>query len=612
MPFNRFQRLLQSGDAVRAGTINQPLRTTAQNVAYLYELLQAAALGSTVYAYDQTVEAEAVLGMAVYYNEANARFERGLATAETNADGTVTTNASARVWGVVGYKTNATLADVLLFGLDAVDVTAATDDGTQAAGTYYLSAVTAGKLTRTKPPVAVAVLRATGDGKVFVMPQFVDYLDRHTHYRFALTCLPAGDTTPPSPGDRHVISEADSDQPGWLPVTHPLLADKAPAGAVFGYNLDAHPALKNAWPTVPVGNVYVEWDRGTDQDVGGTGVPLGNTGLVVVDRNGIWWMSDCYGDVPWPTDLDTSVSESLSESLAPPECPRNLYMRMSLYYTRVNFATDGTAVLSLRSGDGRIRVRCVGTETPGVTGHLELSLNLNLTVTDAATGYLALKSFDPDTSVFTRGPVVEGLYTESDQVVLSGDVTRHVDPADEGSPRLHAGKVLVTVVPAETAELDVQLVRLDGAQEEFFRDCMYIGFAAGEQRAYRARLQVPDSLAIPTPRLKLRFQILGRAAGTLPALTVTAKRVPRPADGLTTPADLPDDTAEFAVTVNTEGVLDDAGQYVEAEAESFEVAAGDTVFFSVERADDDGYDAEVGVLRQTGVLFSQDDSDSDA
>ena len=80
--------------------------------------------------------------------------------------------------------------------------------------------------------------------------------------------------------------------------------------------------------------------------------------------------------------------------------------------------------------------------------------------------------------------------------------------------------------------------------------------------------------------------------------------MPRATDGLDTPFDLPDDSEEFTITCTTTGVLDDTNQYVEAESEGFEVAAGDTVYFSVSRGDSDGYAASVGILRQSGVVYS--------
>jgi hypothetical protein len=47
------------------------------------------------------------------------------------------------------------------------------------------------------------------------------------------------------------------------------------------------------------------------------------TGLVVLDANGIWWLSDCHNDAPWPATYDSAVSEPpLSEGYA--ECPRQL------------------------------------------------------------------------------------------------------------------------------------------------------------------------------------------------------------------------------------------------------------------------------------------------
>jgi hypothetical protein len=104
------------------------------------------------------------------------------------------------------------------------------------------------------------------------------------------------------------------------------------------------------------------------------------------------------------------------------------------------------------------------------------------------------------------------------------------------------------------------------------------------------------------PRLALRFLILGRAAGALPTLTVTARRVARPAAGLTVPANLPLAAAEFAVTVATAATLTAANQYVEALATPFAVVPGDVVFFSVSRAASDGYASELGLLSQSGVL----------
>lgn len=606
MSLERFLRLIGEKAPVRAGEVNRPLRQVDQNTKYIWEVLQAAAIGSTVYSRRVTVEEEAKVGMAVYLNPATQRFERGLALAEADeATGVVATAASAQVWGVVAHKHQADLADILLFGVDDIDISQATTDGDPAAGVYYLSGAVQGKLTRQKPPVSVAVLRRTPDGKVFVMPQFVDFLDRHSHYQFKLACRPAGTTSPPTEGGLHAVTGGNSLLAGWLPADHPVFEGKAPPGAVFGYNLEAHQGLKSVWPPVPVSNAKLEWNKALSADVGFTGVPLGTGGLAVLNRDGIWWMSNCYGDVPWPLSFDSTVSSSYSDSVGA-ECPRHNEMELVLYFTKVNFATDSAVVLSLHSGDARLKVRCYGDPSREAnTGHLEVDLDLNLVVKDDVAGYLALKTFDADTSEFGRGPVVEGLYALSGNVNLSGTVsgTRTVDSV---ARTVHQGLVAVSVDPADTKELDVQLVRLDGAEEAYYGTppVMYLEFVDGDEREYRGKVHVPFDLAIASPRMKLRFEILGRAAGTLPQLEFTGRIVPRPPDGLATPLDLPDDTTEFAITCDTTGVLTDTNQYVEAESESFAVAAGDTVYFTVRRSASDGYAAAVGVLRQAGVVVS--------
>ena len=605
MSLERFLRLIADRAPVRAGEVNRPLRQIDQNTKYIWEVLEAAAVGSTVYSRRVSVEEEVKVGMAVYLNSTTQRFERALALAEANeTTGVVTTAARSQVWGVCATKHNATLADILLFGVDDLDISQATAD-TPTPGTYYLSGVTPGRLTQQRPPVSVAVLRRTADGKVFVQPQFVDFLDRHTHYQFKLACKPAGTASQPAEGDLHEITDPDPLLSGWLPADHPVFEGKAPAGAVFGYNLSAHSSLGSVWPPVPVSNAYLEWNKGLTTDVGATGVPLGSGGLAVLNRDGIWWMSNCYGDVPWPLGYDSTVSESYSDSVGA-ECPRHVEMEMTVFFTKVNFATDAAVVLSLHSNDARIKVRCYGDPTRAAsTGHLELSLDLNLVVANDQTGFLALKDFDPATNTFKRGPVVEGLYALSGNVTLGGSATS-TRTIDDVARTVYHGLVPISVDPADTKELDVQIVRLDGAEEAFYGEppVMYLEFVEGDERAYRGVVHVPYDLAIPSPKMKLRFAVLGRAAGTLPQLTFTGRIVPRATDGLDTPFDLPDDSEEFTITCTTTGVLDDTNQYVEAESEGFEVAAGDTVYFSVSRGDSDGYAASVGILRQSGVVYS--------
>lgn len=604
MGFESLLRLMQAGDPLKAAGVRAPLQTLQGNVNYLYEWLRAAGVGATVYAHRETVDPTLPTGTPVWYNSTSGRFEAGFATTVAEPlSGVILTSPSAQVWGIIANKIQANCADILLWGFDKVDISAAVD-GPVTAGVYYLSGSAPGKLTQQKPPISVAVLRATGDGRVLVMPQFIDFLDRHTHYRFPLACLPAGQTSEPAPGGRHIITSADVSQPGWLPANHASFNGLAPRGAAFGYNFAEDPGLANTWPPIPINPVYLDWDKGLDPAIGSTGVPLGPEGLCVVDANGIWWMSNCYGDVPWPLTLNTSdpTSDSMSQS-STPECPRDLEMALTLWFTKVNFATDLTTVLSLRSRDPRIQVFCAGTNKPGSAGNLELALNLALQVTTGQLGYIAIKCFDPKTSIYKSGPVTEGVYALSPNVRLTGDL---VGPRTiQGvAYNVYQGLVGISVLPEPTAELDVQLVRLGGCTEENFEDILYLGMIQGVLRALRGQINVPTTLAIPNPQMTLAFTILGRSAGTLPQLTFTARRVPRAPAGLTTPLSLPDDTEEFTVTCPTIVTLADDNLYVEAQSTPFTVTPGDTVYFTVQRDGTDAYDAEVGIVRQFGLVSS--------
>lgn len=595
--FSHLLQLIKSGEPVTPGTANRSPEQLKGDINALWQIIQAAEIGSTVYARRVTVETDAQQGMPVYYNKTRQRYERGLAKLDTTpSSGQLQTAEDAKIWGIVAYKHNATLADVLLFGYAAIDISAAVVGPTVEAGTYYLSGTTPGKLVKTPYAVSVPVLESDGNGNVYVRTQLLDIVNRHTHYKFPLPCKPAGSTVPPTIGERHTISESDETKTGWLPASHAIFDGKAPAGAVFGYNLSAHEALKNAWPPLPTSNAWIEWNKAIDKDVGFTGVPLGADGLCIVDRYGLWWMSDCYGDVPWPISYSTESSESDSSSVSV-ECPRDNSMEMLVFFTKAEFATDVLVVRSLRSRDERIIVRCIDGATGG-SGDLEILLDLNLVSSEGVRGYQFFKEFDGNT--FGRGPGVEGIWTTSENVTITGDAESLVDTTDTAGPKMKHGKVRIEVSQYPTRELPVSLVDVrGGVEEQHVENLNYLGLPTGQASWYRGRIKVPADATLQDPQLQLRFLILGRAAGDLPSLTLTARRVLRPTDD---PLDLPDDTDEFSVTIDTTATLDDNNQYVEVTATAFAVAAGDVIFFTLARGADDDYEAEVGILDQAGIL----------
>jgi hypothetical protein len=605
MGLTKFIQYIKEGEPVSPGTPNRPISQLDQNIKYILNLLDEANVGSSVYARSQTVVSTIQVGQPVFFNAASARFEAAFATAESDsATGYLTVPNQSQVWGIVASKQNATLADILLFGYAKIDITAAvgndlTPGGNVPAGLWYLSGSSAGQLIRQSPPLSIPVCKTDNSGNVFVNTAFVDFLENHRHYVFDLQAVPAGQVTPPAVGDAHVIVSADSSLPGWLPADDPVFDGNAPAGAKFGYNISVDESLYSVYPPIPLQSACVVMQRPSIYDVLGERKWYGQqlmSDLVVIDRNGIWWMSDCYDEVPWPTDLDTSSSASA----APVECdPASKLLSLKLYFTRVGFATDNSSVTSLRSLDARLKVFCAGTDDPAFSGDIELDLDLSLmNGVLNKTGYTVIKEFDVATNTFNSGPVVEGVYSNSTNVLLSGD-----ESATVGGITYYKGKIGIGVLSQPTQELSSQLVRLEGVTEESY-PVLYLGMPNDNTTSYVVKFEVPGD-APANSDFQFRPRILAKAAGTLPQLTVTYFKTARPVDGLNVPVNVTQ--AYTALTMNTVATLL-ANQAVEAISAAIAVDPGDIVYIKVTRtpsSPSDNYAGELGIMQQVGVLTSQ-------
>lgn len=600
MGFKRSIDLVKDGQPVRAGTSNAPLRELQENINYLKDLFDAAFLGEAVFAREQSVESDAKVGQPVYYRSSTQRFERALARIDTDQPtGEPLVAVSAQVWGIVYQKHSATSADLLLFGYAEVDLAESVDDDLEA-GVYYLSAQTPGKLVRQRPGVSVAVLKSDGLGRVFVQPQLRESIEDHRHYHFELVCRPAGSVTPPSPGDRHEIVDPDTSLEGWLPASHPTFEGKAPANASFGYNIE-QAAWKDLWPPIPTASAYLEWDKGEDKTKSGQGVPLGSDGLCVLNADGIWWLSDCYQDVPWPVSLDTSDPDTEPESDESDEieCPRNLYMRMTLWFTRMLFKTSASVVTSLRAKEGsRISVTCYPTADDATTGDLELDLDLDFVSSDSdALGALVFKELSGVT--FGRGYVVEAMKPSGNNVTMTGTVTRRTVPGDTSTDLLYQGTVAIGLLTdINGKELPVDLIRVTGVSEEHYLDLPALGMPPSQESEFRGKIRVPPDGVASGTQMKIRLVVLGRVDGTLPSLEISYRRVPA---ATLTPQTIPTTDTDLD---DIEGVAIDADDYVQLESESFTIAAGDQVYFTVRRLSD-GYTGEIQIIDQRGVLVSE-------
>jgi hypothetical protein len=604
MSLERFIKFIKEGEPVSPGTPNRPLQQLDQNINYLWELIQAAEMGSTVYARSQAVISTLKVGQPVYLNPATAQFEPAFAATDTDsATGYLVMSDQAQVWGIVAEKHNATLADILLFGYVSVDISEAIGNlpGSEVpAATWYLSGSSVGQLTQQQPPVTIPVCKTDLSGGVFVNPSFVDFLENHRHYVFDLEMVPAGTVSPPPVGGTHTITAANDGIPGWLPADDAIFDSTAPAGAKFGYNLTQNATLNGVYPPVPLQSASIlmqrpsVWDTALERKWYGEQLM---EDLVVIDRNGIWWMSDCYDEVPWPTDLDTDSSTSASYG----DCdPGGKEYSLKLYYTRVGFATDNTVVRSIKSLDDRLVITCADKPDLATTGDLDIDLDLTLMIGDQdVSGYLAFKSFDAATGTFSLGPVAEGIYSTSSNVLLSSPS----QTTDSSGNTVYHGPIGLGVLSQDTQELASQLVRLDGVTEENY-PVLYLGMPNDVTTSYVVKFEVPvDAPAGST--FTFRTRILGRTAGTLPQLTASYYKTGRPTDGLNTPIVVTQ--SYVALTMVTVATLAGANEAVEAASSAFAVAPGDIVYIKLERTPAGGSDAyagELGIMQQVGVLTS--------
>jgi hypothetical protein len=601
--FRRRITAIRDGEAVAAAVAGRPDADLQDNISYVLDLIDDIAGGQGATRHRATLDPALLPGQAAYWDVGTQRFAPGLAAVtEDTPTGGLVLAASCDVVGVVLFKENPTLGDVLLAGYGQVDLAAALQDGGPVLpGRYYLSSSRPGMLTRQRPALSVAVLVADGIGGVYVQPTLRNFLEDHVHYEARLHARPAGGN-----GGTTVIAP-DPTVPGWLPGDHPSFAGKAPVGCAFGYNLKADLTLVRLWPPLPIASAQIFWDRGQGQ-VGATVVPKGTNGLVAIDRDGIWWMSNAPGDIPWPADFAGVEVEAPPNSSSGPEVPRLEDMRIVLTFTRMLFATDKSVVTSIRPlGDSPIFFRdCDG--EPASAGDLYAGIDLSFVeAEELISGGIAFKTLDGST--FRRGWMVEGIRAGANCRILSTHTAVRGSVAVPYT--LHQGEVIIDVL-ADRGELALspQIERLGDAQQRFHLDVPYIGFGADRQSGLRYVFDVPPSGILSAPRFRLRLRLLGRSGGALPALTLTCRRLARPAPGVVTA--LPGPAAEQPLAFPSAGVAVTPDGYVEVESDAVEVAAGDTVLVQLLRARGDGYAGEVGVLRSEGIITGEADNSSSA
>jgi hypothetical protein len=629
-------RHVTPGEPVQAGVVGRPDRALQDRTDYLRQRLDAAALGRALFDNDATVASDVLPGQPVYWNYEAQRYEKALAAVDLVEESqSYAVRASSDCVGICLRKKAETLGDIVLYGAVAVPELQNAITGPITPGRYYLSAVEPGKLVKQRPAVTVSVCYVQGQKDscnpiphVVVMPNTRELVDEHTHYRFELFARPAGDNTVYTDAEeivRHRVDNADADLPGWLPATHPSFNGRAPAGALFGYNLAQHPALSNVWPPIPIQAVSVLWDRGENY-IGATDVPVGPQGLVICDLNGIWWLSDCYEDVPWPADYAGVAAPDGDD------CPRPETMRVSVIFIRMLVGNDRSIVTSLIPGEDSPVVisRCnddsvVTPSQPG-TGDLALNLDLQYAVPDdVRPGYdgigeegLIVTGKTDNGRRLQRGFVAAGIVAHNlPQLTLTSTNTRTLTTTEKealelpsgDAVSLHRGIIRVDFDPTGEREILPQIIRLNDTVERLFMDIPYLGFPEGQASSLRIRLNVPDINLGASLTMRVRVQMFGRGGigQPMPALYMSYRRLLKPGGDASTAivlttAENDDNSEEGTLEFNT-AIPVAANRAIIRESSPFEVLSGDTVLVTIGRATGDTY-PEVGVLRIAGILTS--------
>jgi len=585
------------GEPVDASATSRPTQQLEQNTRYLRDLLELSLLGQVIVAHELALDPTLLPGQVVYWNPDNARCEAAIAS--TVFDTTVETlvgTPQSEVLGVLWTKSGTTTGDIVLSGWLKLDITNALNGQPLAAGRYFLSGQTPGMLVRSRASLSVPVLQATGDGYVLISPQWRQWAEDHEHFRIPLYCNPAGDASPPAHGNPHTITSPDPSVPGWLPAHHAVFAGKAPPNAAFGYNMAAHPELNRLWPPFPADAATLIWDKGLDT-TGGTEVPLGHNGLAICDKNGIWWLSNCYDDVPWPPDFyfhDGHTSESISASISEIECPRALEMHLTVYFNRALYDAARTMVTSLRAAPNSI-IRVYGCDNlPASTGDLIVDADLALAINETnQPGHLVLKTITDNK--FQQGPVIEGIIRGSDNLQISS-----TNPQVISGQIVHQG-ILTMGIAADPIdrELPPVLTRLQDTKERYEGGIAYIGFPQNYQSTILRVYQVPPDGIADGTKVEVRITLLGTVTGALPDLTVSYRRIPR---GSLTPQALP--ASDTTLTLASLPSLSVGSQYVEGKTNQFAIAAGDTLQLVITRLSGDGYAGELGIIRAAAVLIA--------
>lgn len=585
---------IKSTDPVDDKTINRPLQQLYDRSQYLKDRLDAAAVGEGLILTSQPLSSSVKIGDAVYYDETKNIFDQALA--ELDLENNIPrTGKRAFVIGIVVRKLAENMGDILIRGYYPNFQLTDSANNTLEPGNYYLSGSNAGKLTKIRPPVGVFVASILNSG-ILVNPTPREVLEDHIHYKIDLEVLPAAVPICEANG-RTTLINANNNLLGWLPADDPIFQGLAPSGAFFGYNWTRDPKLAAVWPPEPLGSVYLE--------LNGIGVPPEH---VLIDNNGIWWMTNCDPYLPWDSNLCASSSTAIpmhSSSTAVETCGPGA-RRLTLWFTKLLSKTDQSVVTGLKPADGSpILVNsCDKADAAGFcTGKLELDLNIPWSKIQNTSGSVVVKDITGNGEL-SVGPVVEG-------IIGTGLIS--VTGTEVLSGGQHSG--LITIQGLDPTQIkrrvEVGLVALNGALENIYQGILpYVGLPADRQTSFIGKLQLP-LLGFISPELDLTFWFALLSNGTPPSsIKLRYVLIDEPSftlDGnllssLANITALPTTWSDWIeLNLNETGALN-AGDYFGKLALNLNIASGQLLLFELQRDAPDSFSGELAVINMFGEI----------
>lgn len=543
----------QPGESVTdPAVVGRPLNQLTQRTTSINQRVESQLIGSTLFDWEAPVQGDTVPGMAVYLD--NNGVWRPAVAEITIVSGEVQIDLTALAAGIVQYKHTNTTANIALFGklrISEADLQSVTISGAAETGVLFSSSdpLDSGKLTKTRPPVAVPITFVSGpDGDnnytMLVAPGWHDFLYDHVHFHHRLD------------NNQNTAWETAAAYESRTGLT-------APAGSQFRYDHENDADLNSIWPPVPIGAVHYDLD--------GIAADLENETQIRIDTEGVWWMD----------------SGSNPDSV-----------RHDLYFTTMTFATDDAVVTGVQALDDSVQVFNLKTglqTSTGVTqsGPVGLKARFESDRVEDQAGSQALVNVDSSTNAFNYGPIVTGLKSGSPSLLtISGGL---VHPNDSDAKY---GNVL-TLTAADpdanrsgnidfTVLNNVPVLTVEGLYGYALQDSP-LGSIGG-------RINVPDVGLGGTFDLTLTFTVAPLVDGTMPDLPISYKVLPQTG----TPTAMSSlGSSSITLALSSLGALN-AKEFVTIEAPAINgLSEGDTVSFSLSRNAVGGFNGDIFVLSQS-------------